>query len=242
MSGLGSTAVITGATGGIGRSVARALALRGVQLHLLVRDETKGSAFVAELAQEAPDKPAMVHVADLTADLRPLAERLLKEVRSLDILIHAAGTISLQSFSEFEESEFDKQYLINARAPAVLTHLLLPALREARGQIVFVNSSVVQHDTPAYLMAYSASKHALKAVADGIRNAVNGYGIRVLSVYPGRTATTMQENTYRYERRAYHGEQLLQPKDVADAIVGALELQGTAELTELFVRPSRRPS
>jgi NADP-dependent 3-hydroxy acid dehydrogenase YdfG len=115
-------------------------------------------------------------------------------------------------------------------------------LRKARGQIVFVNSSVVQQDTLAHVIAYSASKHALKAVADGIRNAVNGYGIRVLSVYPGRTATPMQEQRLRFERRAYHGEQLLQPEDVADAIVAALELPRTAELTELFVRPSRSPT
>jgi NADP-dependent 3-hydroxy acid dehydrogenase YdfG len=102
-----------------------------------------------------------------------------------------------------------------------------------------LNSTVTQQPTQPQFIGYAASKHALKSVADGIRNAANGDGIRVLSVYPGSTATPMQEAIFRFENRAYRDERLLQPEDVAEAILGALVLPRTAELTELFIRPLR---
>jgi NAD(P)-dependent dehydrogenase (short-subunit alcohol dehydrogenase family) len=236
----GQTAVITGATGGIGKSVALALARRGVRLHLLVRDTAKGTQLAAELAGIAPTVRFDVHEMDLSKDIRPAVELLLKGVPSVDILVHGAGALSLSTFADLDERDFDFQFQVNARAPLLLTKLLLPHLRKRPGQIVFLNSSVTQQNTKAHLIGYAASKYALKSIADGIRNAVNDDGIRVLSVYPGRTATPMQERVFRFEARAYRGDRLLQPNDVAETIVGALVLPRTAELTDLFVRPLRR--
>jgi NAD(P)-dependent dehydrogenase (short-subunit alcohol dehydrogenase family) len=236
----GQTAVITGATGGIGKSVALALAHKGVRLHLLVRDTTKAKGLADELAHVAPGVPFEFHEIDFSKDIRPAVERLLKAVPSVDILVHAAGALSLSPFADFDERDFDFQFQVNARSPLVLTKLLLPRLRERPGQIVFLNSSVTQQQTKPHLIAYAASKYALKAIADGIRNAVNDDGIRVLSVYPGRTATPMQERVFKFETRAYSADRLMQPNHVAETIVAALVLPRTAELTDIFVRPSRR--
>jgi NAD(P)-dependent dehydrogenase (short-subunit alcohol dehydrogenase family) len=238
----GQTAVITGATGGIGRSVALALARRGVHLRLLVRDKIKGASLVAELASVAPGVRLDIHEVDLSKDIRPAVERLLKDDPAVDILVHAAGALSLGRFADFDAQDFDLQFQVNARAPLTLTQLLLPLIRKRPGQIVFLNSSVTRQETKADVIGYAASKYALKSIADGIRNAVNDDGIRVLSVYPGRTATPMQERVFAFESRTYRGDRLLQPDDVAETIVAALVLPRTAELTDVFVRPSRKPT
>jgi NADP-dependent 3-hydroxy acid dehydrogenase YdfG len=69
---------------------------------------------------------------------------------------------------------------------------------------------------------------------------VNKKGIRVLSVYPGRTATDMQRDVHAFERRTYREEALVQPQDVADVIVHAVELPPTAEVTDIHVRPLQK--
>jgi NADP-dependent 3-hydroxy acid dehydrogenase YdfG len=100
-----------------------------------------------------------------------------------------------------------------------------------------VNSGSGFHPARAGWVAYAASKHALRAVADGLRDEVHARGVRVISVFPGRTATPMQEEVQRYEGNDYDPERFLQPDDVAAAVLNALALPRTAEITDLHVRP-----
>ena len=85
--------------------------------------------------------------------------------------------------------------------------------------------------------AYASTKFALKALTDSLREEVNELGIRVLSVYPGRTASPMQVAVHEFEDKIYQRERLLQPQDIADTIVYALSLPRTAEITDVSVRP-----
>ncbi|MGC2391714.1 MAG: hypothetical protein WA621_20145, partial [Candidatus Acidiferrum sp.] len=83
-------------------------------------------------------------------------------------------------------------------------------------------------------------KHALKAIADALRAEVNELGVRVISVYPGRTATPQQEKIHELEGRSYHSDRLLQPEDVAQAVLNALAMPRTAEVTDIQIRPMRK--
>jgi NADP-dependent 3-hydroxy acid dehydrogenase YdfG len=87
---------------------------------------------------------------------------------------------------------------------------------------------------------YAATKHALKAIADSLRAEVNTYGVRVLSIYPGRTATPMQAAVYKMEGKTYEPEKLMQPKDVAEVVMDALSLPRTAEVTDIHIRPMNK--
>jgi NAD(P)-dependent dehydrogenase (short-subunit alcohol dehydrogenase family) len=136
--------------------------------------------------------------------------------------------------------ELDAQYRTNLRAPYALTAGLLNLMPPGRGQIVFVNSTAGRAVT-AGVAAYGSMKHALRAVADALREEVNPRGIRVLSVFIGRTATPMQMEVHRLEGRAYRPEGLLQPEDVASMVVHALALPRTAEVTEITMRPLAKP-
>jgi NADP-dependent 3-hydroxy acid dehydrogenase YdfG len=119
----------------------------------------------------------------------------------------------------------------------LLTQSLLPFLIAARGQVVFINSSAGLSVNTADLGQYSATKHALRAITDSLRVEVNPKGIRVMSLFLGRTATPMQEAMTRWESREYRPELLLQPEDVASAVVHCLSLPRTAEVTDISMRP-----
>ncbi len=234
------TAVVTGASSGIGRAIALRLAQKGAFLHLVGRDE-KRLRETAQAAREAGGE-ADVHTADFEKeeDIEALAEELEKEVRAVDILVHSAGVVSLGELADAPLEDLDRHYRVNVRAPYSLTQKLLPLLQRAGGQVVFINSGAGLNARGGWSQ-YAMSKHALKALADALRDEVAGEGMRVLSVYPGRTHSPMQERVREMEGQDYDPDAFIQPGDVAQSLVSALELPRSADVTELVIRPGQRP-
>lgn len=232
----GQVAVITGASGGIGEAIAIQLARGGARLMLAGRSAERLD-LVAERARDL--SPGVeTFAADLAEDARvhALASHALGVFGRVDLLIHSIGLFLGGPF-ESPIEDLDRQLRINVHVPYLLTQALLPSLIARQGQVVFVNSSAGFNPARAGWVAYSASKHALRAVADGLRDEVNKQGVRVITVFPGRTATAMQEEVHRYEGRPYDPERFLQPRDVAAAVLSALTLPRTAEVTDLHIRP-----
>ena len=232
----GAVAVVTGASGGIGRAIAIALANEGARLCLLGRNEIR----LAETAAAVqPFSRAVYFHMDLTLNetFEPLLHYLETEAGKLDILIHCAGVAHNGPLESSRMDDLDLQFAVNVRGPYNLTRTLLPLLMAARGQVVFMNSSlglVVQRPD---IGQYAATKHALKAIADSLRQEVNPKGIRVLSVFAGRTATPMQEAICQSEGMPFRPEILLQPEDIASVVVHTLSLPLTAEVTDISIRP-----
>lgn len=229
-------AVITGAGAGIGRSIAIAAAGPGARLFLVGRTPET----LEQTAAEARAKGAEAEVVplDVGADGagQALAERVRAATGALDLLVHSAGAVRLGSVEESPVEDLDLHYRTNLRGPYVLTQALLPLLKTARGQIVFVSSSAVQRPQPGSSQ-YTATKHALRGLADSLRAEVNDDGVRVISAYPGRTASPMQQAIHQAGGAEYRPERLMQPEDVAEAVLGALSLPWTAECTDLYLRP-----
>jgi len=240
----GQTALVTGASGGIGGAVALALAERGVRLLLSGRSEERLAA-VAESARRAgapfgtPVETAAADLGDQDA-VRALVDRTRRDLGGPDLLIHALGTFHSGPIADTPATELDHQLRVNLRAPYELTRLLLPGLRARRGQVVFVSSSAAVNPRGP-VGSYAASKAALTAFATVLRNEVNPDGVRVLTIFPGRTASAMQSEAHRLEGKVYEPERLLQPSEVALSIVHALELPRTAEVTDLHIRPAYPP-
>lgn len=235
----GQTAVITGASSGMGKAIALGLAAQGAVLCLVGRRRDA----LEDVAQQARSLTSCVrlYLADLTLDhdLDALTAQLRHDVARLDLLVHSAGAYALGRVESAPVADLDLLYRTNVRAPYVLTQALLPMLKASRGQIVFVNSLVVLTAAPN-ASQYAATKHALKALADSLRAEVNAEEIRVLTVIPGRTASPMQVEVHRLEGRAWDPDRLLQPEDVASAVLNALSLPRNAEVTELHIRPLRK--
>jgi NAD(P)-dependent dehydrogenase (short-subunit alcohol dehydrogenase family) len=231
-------AVVTGASSGIGRAIAVALAQQGAEICAVGRNSTALGETVAAVRSLSEITAFQI---DLTSDgeLEPLV-RHLTDAGKLDILIHCAGVIHQGRMENACIEDLDLQYAVNVRAPYVLTKRLLSLLTASRGQIVFINSSAGLNARRAEAGQYAATKHALRGIADSLREEVNPKGVRVLSVYLGRTATPMQEALFREEGKPYQPEMLLQPMDVASVVVQTLKLPSTAEVTDISIRPMRK--
>lgn len=227
-----ATHLITGAGSGIGAAVARRLQERGDELWLLARNAGRAK----ELAAEFPG--ARTVVGDLAEPERmswALSHQELPE--RLDSLQHVAGVVDLGRIGDLTPKVWNATLAANLVAPAELTRLLLPQLRTARGHVLFVNSGAGLRANAEW-GAYAAGKHGLKALADALRAEESANGVRVTSVYPGRTASPMQEKVHRQEGRDYDPSRWITPDAIATTVLTALDLPRGAEITDLSVRPT----
>ena len=220
-----TTHLVTGAGSGIGAVVARRLLDRGDALVLVARSEERA----AEL-RSAYDG-ADVQVADLGW---PESVESLVLPGGLDSVVHAAGVVELGTVAELSIDDWATQLRVNLVAPAAVTRVALPALRAARGTVVFVNSGAGLTAHPGW-SAYAASKHGLRALADALRG--EEPDLRVTTVYPGRTATPMQQKVHAQEGKEYDASAWTRPETVADAILHVLDLPRDATIPDLTVRP-----
>jgi NAD(P)-dependent dehydrogenase (short-subunit alcohol dehydrogenase family) len=225
------THLITGAGSGIGEAVTERLAARGDELWLLARDAGRAR----ELEGRFPGVRTVVgDLADPDKLSWALGHQELPE--RLDSLLHIAGVVDLGEVGELTPKLWTRQLAVNLVSPAELTRLLLPQLRVAQGHVVFVNSGAGLR-AGAQWGAYAASKHGLKALADALRWEESGNGVRVTTVYPGRTATPMQVKVHQQEGKDYDPERWMTAGSVATTVLTALDLPREAEITDLSVRP-----
>jgi NADP-dependent 3-hydroxy acid dehydrogenase YdfG len=239
----GRVAVVTGASSGIGRAIALRLVHDGATVLAVGRDQTRLDA----LAKDAAGGPGDLVPArfDLTDDAArdAFAAEVAAGRGCLDLLVHSAGGYLNAPVAQASLDDFDAQYAANVRAPFALTQALLPALAAAGGRtgadVVVVNSSQGVRAT-AGTSQFAATQHAMRAIADGLRQEVNADGVRVCTLHLGRTATPRQEAIFAREGRVYRPELLVQPEDVAEVVVGVTTLPRTAEITEIHVRPAKK--
>jgi NADP-dependent 3-hydroxy acid dehydrogenase YdfG len=229
-------AVITGASSVIGGAIATAIASTGAAVCVLGRDAKRLEAIAEKLRTTA--RSVLVFRSDLTQEpaVENLAQQLRRDFGSLDVLVHCAGAFATGKIETTSVKQLDALYRANVRLPFELTQALLPLLRSRTGQIVFINSSQGLA-AKANTGPYAATQHALKALAESLRHEVNADGVRVLSLYLGRTATARMSSLYQAEGRKYEPELLLQAEDVAQVVMTSLQLPRTAEITDVQIRP-----
>jgi NADP-dependent 3-hydroxy acid dehydrogenase YdfG len=219
-------ALVTGATRGIGRAIAAEL---GRTHHVLVGGRSADA--VAEVVAALPS--AEPYVADLAAgELPPLPQRL-------DVLVHSAGVEAGDRIADTDRATWERVFATNVFAVAELTRLALPALRAARGIVVTINSGSGFVSGPRGGV-YGASKFALRALSDALREEERPNGVRVSSVHPGRTDSDMQRGLTAKLGEDYDTTYFLAPEDVADAVRLVVDLPERGTVETLSIRPTRR--
>ncbi len=214
----------------MGAAIARALAPE-YDLLLGGRDGVALSAVCDELGA----RPWPVELTDERAVAEATAG-----IDRLDLLVHSAGVARLGMIADLPVEAWRESFEVNVMAVAGLTRLLLPALRAVRGQVVLINSGSGQRADPNWA-AYAASKFALRAFADALRQEEESRGLRVTTVYPGRVGTDMQRVVREAEGGPYEAAKYLRPESVARAVVAAVTATDDAHVTEITIRPSARP-
>src|SRR5690348_1120981 len=169
----GQTALVTGASSGIGRAIALHLGVMGAHVRLVARRFDR----LQELARAICDRggTATAHAADLTHadDLQSLLQSLNSETGSLDVLVLSSGTISHGPFSTASLAELDRQLDANLRAPYALIQGVLPLLKRRRGQVVFINSSAGLKPPAPGAGQFAITQYGYRAMADALREEVN---------------------------------------------------------------------
>lgn len=225
----GKTAVVAGASGGIGRAVALALGAERMRLVLVGRDGERLGAVLHEAGPAA--QPLAIDLVGPDA-----AEAVAAQAGEAHVLVWSASAYAGGSHAELAPDQAARLFENNVQACYRLVRALLPALIGSRGQVVFINSTQGLNASEG-VGVYAGTQHALRAMADSLRHEVNRDGVRVLTIYVGRTATPMQERIFATEGRPYAPEMLVQPEDIAAMVIAALKLPYTAEVTELTIRP-----
>jgi short-subunit dehydrogenase len=224
-----ATHLITGAGSGIGAALADLLHARGDDLVLVARSEERAADLRGRYAG-ARTLVCDLGSPDLLGEVAgPLPDRL-------DSVVHCAGVVDLAPVAELDLATLRAQLDVNLVSPMLLTRLLLPAVREARGLVVLVNSSAGL-SASADWSAYAASKFGLRAFADSLRAEEVEHGVRVTTVFPSRTATPMQEKVHEQEGRTYDATRWISAATVADTIRHVLDLPDDATIPEVTVRP-----
>lgn len=229
----GRTALVTGASRGIGAAVARALADAGARVVLVARSVAELDALAATL----PHYPAVVS-ADLAQEAAvPTVAVAAREVlggADPDILVHAAGTFPLAPLATSSDEDIATAMALNAAVPLRLTREFLPGMRaQGAGHVVFIGSISDRHVFPSNAV-YAASKHALRAAAEALRAEMRGTGLRTTLVSPAATDTPIWDP---YEPDASDSlpdrAAMLRPEDVADAVLWAVTRPAHVDVDEL---------
>jgi 3-oxoacyl-[acyl-carrier protein] reductase len=234
----GRTALVTGASRGIGRSVALRLGELGARLLLVARDQTALARVQQELVQDITHLATTTQAlpCDLTSasEIQALASRI-DAAGGCDILINAAGIGRIGApLQEMLVEDFDAVFATNVRAPFLLMRAVIPHMT-ARGSGDIVNISSLAGQGPlANGAAYAASKWALNGLSYSAAEELRSHGIRVSVVAPGSVNTD-------FGRGGKDRAKMLQPEDVAAAVVMLVTQPPHAFISEVRMRPTRKP-
>lgn len=228
----GRTALVTGATRGIGAATVRALAQAGARVALVARSLRD----IEALAKDLPHAPVAL-ANDLAqpaaaVTVAAAAKEAFGDVP--DILVLSAGIFPLGPFEGSSDAELDAAFAINTLAPMRLVREFLPEMRSrGAGQVVFIGSIADRHVFPANAV-YAASKHAIRAAAQALRAETRGSGLRITLVSPAATDTPIwdphnPDTAPHLPNRA----EMLRAEDVADAVLWAVTRPAHVDVDEL---------
>ena len=226
------TALVTGASAGIGSVVVERLAKQGLEVHAVARDAER----LAELARRTGCVPHAVDITD-TAALTDLVSGL-----EVDVLVNNAGVSRTGNILTADEFAVDEQVAVNLRAVLHLVRLAMPGMvRRDRGHIVNIGSIAGVYNFGGNTI-YHATKAAVHTLSRQLR--VDGYGrrVRVTEICPGRVETEifgrLLGDMAQAQREYYDGYESLKPEDVADAIEFALETPRHVNIGHIEILPT----
>ncbi len=230
-----TTALVTGASRGIGEGVLRSLRARGLDVHALALDDD-------DLHRVAAETGAHAHGLDLRD--RGAVAAAIGDLQ-VDVLVNNAGVLAeLQPFATNNPKTIDLLIDVNLRAALHVTHLVLAGMiAHDRGHIFFLGSIAGKHPTPNSAV-YAATKAALHAFAEGLRCDLLGSNIRVTVLMPGRVQTRLYDAIFGGNDKAsaalYDDYEAVQPADIAAVIDAALDLPVNVDLTAIEILPTKQ--
>ena len=231
----GMTALVTGASRGIGLAIARRLAELGARLSLCARDATRLESAAAALRKEGFEALAMIADVTHANEIQSFVDRTHRELGPIDILINNAGIGRFGPAHQMSETDWDAVLDTNLKSVFLVTRAVAPGMIERkRGHIVNI-SSLAGKNAFANGGIYCASKWGLMGLTACMAEDLRAHNIRVSAVCPGSVATDFSPHTGRDTSK------LLQPDDVAHAVATLVTQAPQSFISEIDLRPTLKP-
>ncbi|HKU59881.1 MAG TPA: SDR family NAD(P)-dependent oxidoreductase [Gemmatimonadales bacterium] len=232
---MSGTALVTGATEGIGRATALALGQAGYRVGVCSRSTDKVAATLADLRDKGVTAAgAAADVAD-PEQVRHLVELVRAELGEIDVLVNNAGVLIARPLDELTLEDWDATMATNLRSLYLTTRLVLPGMRARRRGTVVNVASLAGRNGFVGGSAYCASKHAVLGFSRALMLEVRKDNVRVVAICPGSVATGMLRDQAMLKP---DHERILRPEDVAASILHVLTLPAGALVSELDIRPT----
>ncbi len=229
------TALVTGATEGIGRAIAFALGADGYRVGICARTAARVEETLAELAAAGVTAAGAACDVSDPGSVSAMVAKVTAALGPVHVLVNNAGIGHLKPFADLTLEEWDATMAVNVRSLFLVTREVLPGMRE-RGDGVIVNIASLAGRNPVVGgTAYAASKHAVLGFAKSLLMEVRKEGIRVFTVCPGSVATGFGRGR-TVPKVSRTG--ILEPEDVAQVVVDALRLPARALASEIDLRPA----
>ena len=225
-------ALVTGASRGIGRAVALALAAQGAHIVAAARNQNLLNVLVDDIKNAGGKAVAIVFDLADESSINTLVEKVKSEFGRLDILVNNAGLTHSALLEETTTADFDRIIAVNARGPYILTRQCLPLLKQAPQATIVNISSVVGVKGYPKQSAYTASKHALRGWSIALAEELRGSNIRVHVLCPGGVDTDMVSSV----RPDIPKNDLISPEEIAELITYCVTHKGNAVVDEFRIR------
>ncbi|WP_124727182.1 SDR family oxidoreductase [Staphylospora marina] len=238
----GKTAIVTGASSGIGEATALALADAGVDVAITARRADRLKRLADRIRRETGVRTLEIpaDVTDKEAMVR-LASQVKSEWGRIDILVNNAGVMLLSFLEKNKVEEWERMVDVNIKGVLYGIHAVLPVmLEQGSGHIVNISSDA-GHEVFPSSSVYSATKFAVRAISAGIAQELTPKGIRVTNVSPGAVATELVSHVTDRDVLDMFAQSpvvLMQPDDIARAVVYAVSQPEHVNVNEMMIRPS----
>src|SRR5690606_19860253 len=240
------TAIITGASSGIGEATAKELAARGYSVLLAARREERLKELKEEI--EAAGGKADYQVTDVTSadEMKALADRAIEKYGKIDILVNNAGLMPLSFMNKLKVDEWDRMVDVNIKGVLYGIAAVLPIMEKQKFGHILNVSSVAGHTISKGSAVYSGTKFAVRAISEGLRMEIDpSHEIRVTIVSPGAVETeltsTITDEDVLDAFKNFGGMKLLQAQDIANAIAYAVKQPAHVDVNEILIRPRQQP-
>ena len=232
---MSQTALVTGATEGIGRATAFALGRAGYRVAAVSRTEAKIRQLVAHLKEEGIEAAGAAADVGQPDQVTPAVDQLTRTLGELQVLVNNAGILIAKPFEELTLEDWDTTMATNVRSLYLMTRAVLPAMRRRRSGTIVNVASLAGRNGFIGGTAYTASKHAVLGFSRSLMLETRKENIRVITILPGSVATDLLRDQPMLKSDP---NKILRPEDVADSILHSIQLPERALVSELDVRPT----
>jgi NADP-dependent 3-hydroxy acid dehydrogenase YdfG len=240
----GKVIVITGASSGLGEAAARHLSALGAPVVLGARRRDRLAALVDELTEKGGRATAVVTDVTVRAEVQRLVDAAITHYGRVDVMINNAGLMPQSPLGRLKTSEWDRMIDVNIKGVLYGIAAALPYMeRQKSGHFINV-SSVAGHKVRAGGAVYSATKHAVRVISEGLRQEVKPFGIRTTVISPGAVDTelphTITEPDVAERMNAFYAEQAISADSFARAVIFALSQPDDTDVNEILYRPTKQ--